>query len=244
MNSRRHCKSGRVRRAVCKGVCPFLVLSISFPQHRFAAHFSLSSGSWALAELNQVVWWYQRSCQGMTLTHCLLHSPTCCSFQVWMTQPLQQWRTRQTTTSGACLRYKGGSQGKGREGPSLWEVLGQALSPWKRCDHVFRQRGCCSWGGIRFKIWDSCVWTEETALNLAVSVSRLPPVMLALPLLKLQIRCSPDIGHRLCCLPPSTCFCGKSLSLCNSATSATGVAVSNSISLSSLSERSVGPGFL
>lgn len=47
-------------------------------------------------------------------------------------------------------------------------------------------------------------------------------MMLALPLLKLQIRCSPDIGHRLCCLPPSTCFCGKSISLCNSAISTTG----------------------
>lgn len=39
-----------------------------------------------------------------------------------MTQPLQQGRRPQKTTSGACLRYKGGVSGKGRERLSLWEV--------------------------------------------------------------------------------------------------------------------------
>lgn len=49
-----------------RGDRQLLVLSVSFPHHRLAAHFSLPSGSWALAELNQMVWWYWNNCQGVT----------------------------------------------------------------------------------------------------------------------------------------------------------------------------------
>lgn len=55
-----------------------------------------------------------------------------------MTQPLQQGRRPQKTTSGACLRYKGGVSEKGREGLTLWEVSGHTVTLEK---HVITGRG-------------------------------------------------------------------------------------------------------